>query len=668
MYLHKVVFCNYSYCTIGENSEVTNGAPRGSFFAYNSRKEAVTIADLTITNLVGESELLVGYAKDSLAIKSAVNGDRSLSFLLPKSGVNEHAFDLVEEESVIEYDGHSYRIKNVTERVVRSTPVKAVTAPHVFFDIVDDFRYDTLTTGFKSIAQVLSFIFNGTDWSFSVIDSFDTVEFENFGNANCLDLFSKVLERYGAEFDLSGNNVIIRNKIGSLIDLQFRYNHNVKTLNRTVDTSNLSTYIKGTGKQREDGSYYVEAEYTSPNASIFGIKHAPPYSNESITHLATLERNLQRAIQDTPEVSIELEFVVLKDAGYTKPKPSLGDVVPTIYEPLKDLDLDLRVMEIEEYPESNKAPKVVLATSKLTLADADFSYQKALLDKIYDANSGRLRYNVYDEAVKRATEALNNSLTELEYPVGMGIIARDPNDPNRFVALRSSGLGITTNGGLTFDEAITVLGVNTSLLTAGQIKTNNIQIIGNDDLFYWDGNYLIAINAADPNKFVRLNSDGLYVAKGALTVERPDGFKTIIDGYSNFNVNVESADPPFRSNNLTQVGRFCATTSTVKEDFNLYSFRHEARYLKLDLAHYVDTNDFGAYGEIIVDLLDAGNTNLFTASFINGIGGEQASLGRVYTVDLGVPTGNAMSIYLRLRSSSDLKNVYLRKRRIWLEG
>lgn len=595
-----------------------------------------------------------------------MNGDRSLSFLLPKSPANTHTFDMVEEESQVEYDGHSYRIKNVTERVIKQTPVKVVTAPHTFFDIVDEYRYTTLTNGFKSIAQVLSFIFDGTDWTFSVIDAFDTVEFENFGDANCLELFSKVLDRYGAEYDLNGNDVIIREKIGSLIDLQFRYNHNVKTLDRTVDTSNLSTYIRGTGKRNEDGSYIVEAEYTSPNAAIFGIKHAPPYSNESITHLATLERNLERAIQDTPEVSLDLEFTVLTDAGYTKSKPGLGDTVPTIYEPLKDLDLDLRVMEIEEYPKSNKAPKVTLATIWKSLAKSNFSYQKALLDKIFDNNSGRLRYNVYDEAVKRATEALNNSLTELEYPVGMGIIARDPNDPDRFVALRSSGLGVTVDGGVTFKEAITSDGVTTSLLTAGQIKTNNVQIIGNDDLFYWDGTMLIAINAADPNKYVRLNSEGLYIAKGALTIERPDGYKLVNNGLASFDFTLFPHVPSFykASSQVIEDGIWLKTQSNVRLDIEFFTFKHHSRYLVFQFGHYVEPNTEGYRGFAYVD--EFGGGNLLTASFTTQVpDGEYSSSTQM--IDLGVPTGQLKSVYVRLSSESTSKYANLRIMRAWLE-
>lgn len=595
-----------------------------------------------------------------------MNGNRSLSFLLPKSPVNTHAYDLVEEESIAEYDGHKYRIKSVEERFVGQTTVKIITASHTFFDLVDEYRYTTLTNGTKSISQALAFIFDGTnDWTFSVIDSFAAVELEDFGNANCLELFSKVLEHYGAEYELSGNDVIIREKIGNLIDLQFRYNHNIKTFKKSLDTSNLSTYIKGKGKRNKDGTYVVESEYTSPNASIFGIKHAPPYSNDSITQLSTLEKNMKRSIIDVPEVSIELEFVVLKDAGYTKEKPELGDTVPTIYEPLNDLNLDLRVMEIEEYPEENRAPKVTLATVRKSLAKASFSYQKALLDKIYDENSGRLRYNVYDEAVKQATEALNNSLTELEYPAGMGIIARDPNDANRFVALRSSGLGVTTDGGLTFKEAITANGVTTSLLTAGQIKTNNVQIIGNGDLFYWDGTALMAINSSDPNKYVKLNSSGLYVAKGAITIERPDGALFVQDGLVQSDFAVQAYEPVQSDPGISVSGRWWTTVESTEQTINAFAFKHSGRYLKVSVNH-TKAQDHEGSGGWYLRGFGAGegiiNGAYSFSNFLEENGYE------TQTIDLGPPTYQELTFYLKLRSTQQGRAVYLRKLRFRVEG
>ncbi|TFI48143.1 tail fiber domain-containing protein [Diaphorobacter sp. DS2] len=137
-------------------------------------------------------------------------------------------------------------------------------------------------------------------------------------------------------------------------------------------------------------------------------------------------------------------------------------------------------MEIEDYPGTNKAPKVTLSTLRKTYGSALTDYTKSLFDEFFDKDTGKLKYDVLDEATRRATEALNNSLTELEYPPGMGIVARDPEDPLRFVAFRSAGLGVTTDGGVTFPNAITADGINTNLLTAGQINTNRIRIFGGD--------------------------------------------------------------------------------------------------------------------------------------------------------------------------------------------
>lgn len=438
---------------------------------------------LELTTLSGESHFLanqVGFSR-----KQAVNGNRSLSFLLPRTDANSHVFNLVEEECFItdQTTKHRYRIKQVEQRIAGQTPVKSVFAMHEFFDLIDDYRYDTMTNGTHSISAIMDFIFAGTGWTYNVVEAFDNLEFENFGDDNCIALVNKAIQRFACEFELRDDkHVTFRKKIGMEADLQFRFNHNVKTFKHTVDTSNLSTYIRGEGKIVEEVPV-VTAEYTSPNAAIFGIRHAKPYTNETIIHKPTLIEALKRQIIDSPEVTIELEFSVLKDAGYLQEKPRLGDTVPTIYEPL-GIDLDLRVMEIEDYPGTNQAPKVTLSTLRKTYGSALTDFTKGLFDEFFDRETGRIKYDVLDEATRRATEALNNSLTELEYPPGMGIVARDPEDPLRFVAFRSAGLGVTTDGGRTFPNAITADGINTELLTAGQINTNRIRIFGGNQDTY----------------------------------------------------------------------------------------------------------------------------------------------------------------------------------------
>lgn len=618
----------------------------------------------------------------------------------------------------------------------------------------------------------MSFVFADTPYTFSVIDSFDSEEFEGFGNDNALALFTNALERFQAEYELSGNDVRMRKKIGSTADYQFRFGHNVKTFSKSVNTSNLSTYIKGYGKKIEqadilfesknyesktgtwadtsdpihyttqvgatfrasftgtgvqmrhwsdrdggvwevviDGSkrknvstwaktegrkvidlfrdlpdgnhtlvatfkgadpnhkphsgtargwihygptyktlelfrprvgdefYATVAEYTSPDAGKYPrIKHAPPYQSDSITNYTTLLRKIKTLIQEKPEMTFEIEATQL-------PYVNLGDIIPTIYEPL-GIDVDLRVMEIEEYPESKKAPKVVLSNALKTFAGAINNYNKALLDKIYDEASGKLRYNVYDEAVKRATEALNNSLTELQYPAGMGIVAVDPNDPLRFVALRSAGLGVTTDGGVTFANAITADGVTTNLLTAGQIKTNNVQIIGNDDLFYWDGNALIAINAADPNKFTRLNSSGLYTAGGALTVEGKDGRVWVQDGIVRNSLVVQQTTPVFYGDTITEVARYFRATSSDYDFIGAYQMNHEGRYLVIEGYAIVNEAGVGVAVESYAGLGFYQTTTI--ARDTSATGAKPFTI----TLDLGKPTYARSLFYIKMRSDN----------------
>lgn len=770
------------------------------------------MTELIVTNIAGNSELLTDYS--NLTRKQRVNGDRSLSFFVVETDRNRHAFSLVTEESIVEYGGVEYRIKNVEERTISQTPVKSVTASHVFFDIIDDFQYGVLTDGDKTISQALSLALANTGYTFSVIDSFGTEKLEGFGNDTALALFQTILERWQAEFDIVGNDVRIYAKIGSSPDFQFRFKHNVKTFSKTINTNNLSTFIRGYGKEVEgvtdklsgvsmnydsrtgtwldveDPFHYTQqvgasftfsftgtgfkfryygspdggvwefatgdkkakvstwsattgtkgaevfrgleskthvvkatfkgddpkhvpstgknkskgwvaydssgsvktvdlyralegdelftcvAEYTSPEATKYKdrngnvkLRHAPPVKSDTITSVSVLLSALKKSIIDKPEITFDLEFIELQNGGFTVSSPRLGDTVPTIYEPL-NVDVDLRILEIEDYPESLKSPKVTLSNVKRTFSDVQFNRVKAILDKIWDENGGKLRTNVYTESVKRATEALNNSLTELEYPVGMGIIARDPNDASRFTALRSAGIGITTNGGETFDNAITPDGVTTNLLTAGQIKTNNIQIIGNDDLFYWDGNYLIAIDAANPNKYTRLNSDGLYVARGALTVERPDGYKMIIDGKLNYDLDIQGTEPPFTSGSVDiyrlGYGQWWGTSLTSSADCQYYSYEHKARYLKLQVRV---ASEAGNTAYLTVESGGSDNTTLAVATTTEtNINAPEIYNTKILTIDLGVPTGDRRTFYVRMKSSDPTKKAYGHVIRKWLEG
>ncbi|KAA0944147.1 hypothetical protein FQ087_18660 [Sporosarcina sp. ANT_H38] len=432
---------------------------------------------MIVTHIDARTELLTDYK--SLQRKRRVNGEYSLSFLLFKTERNEHSFPLTVEESLIEYDGQQYRIKKMAEKTIGNTPVKQIQADHIFFDLVDEYQYDTIS-GAKSLSVCLMHALDKTGYTITVVDLFPSVTFENYGNDNALALVQIALNRFNAEIEINGRNLTFRHQIGRKTDIQFRYKYNIKTIEKFVDSGNLSTYIKGFGKQNEDGSYVVTAEYESPLSAYYGIRHAKPVRDERyITHDGLLQR-LKDDLQDAPDISFTIDIVELKKAGIVTEQLTLGDEIFVIYEPL-NIDINARVVEIVDNPEEPLSSQLTLANFRGSFLDsiADFQRSKDRIDGLFDGVE-KLPFNVLDEAVQQATLALKSAQTELEFE--NGIIARDPSDPNRLMILTSTGIGISTDGGKTFKEAITADGFVLSAGAIGKLSANNI-IVGDGTRF-----------------------------------------------------------------------------------------------------------------------------------------------------------------------------------------
>jgi phage minor structural protein len=598
---------------------------------------------LIITDINGDTEALSGYK--GLKRYRNVSGEKTLAFLILPTEQNTHAFPMVSEESLVEFDGEPYRIKQIAEKSKGHTLYKEVVAVHTFFDLIDDHIY-TAQTGSMTFQSALQFVLGGTDYTWAIIDTFYAQEFENFGDDNRLALFQEVLKRYGAEFTLNGTFLTLKKKIGNATDFQFRYNYNVKTITRDVNTNNLSTYIKGFGKKNDDGTYAIESEYTSPNASIFGVRHAKPVYDERYTTVEGLNERLQLEINDTPEVSISIDFADLRRAGYPYDVPNEGDDVYLIYEPM-GIDVEARLTEInEEYDEASVYPyktTVTLANLRDSFTGSIVDSQKQIKDIV--GTDGKVRYNVLDAAVKRATEALQSAQTELEFE--NGIIARDKNNPNFLVLFNAAGLGISTDGGQTFRQAITSQGVVTDVLTAGQIDANNISVRGGGETDY-----------------SLIDSDGFFAKGTAFSVQRPDGYTLVNNGIANFDFGVDSADPPFMDSGVFTEGYWFKTAATSPVSGNYYTFKRTARYLKMTVAYY-KTGSGNTGG---IRLAKDGGTLLSARSFTTDHTHANAITGETLTVDLGVPDGSMVSVYLQGYQDIANGNVYFRKIRAWLEG
>ncbi len=211
---------------------------------------------LIVTDLKGNTEPLVDI--QGTEINEEVNGDFSLSFTSFLTERNKHSFPLLKEESKIELDGHVYRIKQLGEIRGRAN----VTALHTYFDLINH-RKDDVFGGTRTAKAVFDWLFSGTGWTVEVEPALASKSFllPDFGKGNVVALVKQACEIMGAKRRIMPNkHVKVGYRVGADKDEQFRYKHNIKTINRTVDTTGLVTAIKGYGANGLSVTYY------SPNA------------------------------------------------------------------------------------------------------------------------------------------------------------------------------------------------------------------------------------------------------------------------------------------------------------------------------------------------------------------------------------------------------------------
>ncbi|MFC3212732.1 phage tail protein [Planomicrobium okeanokoites] len=603
-----------------------------------------------------------------------LNGKPVLSFVAKPSKVNDVFLkELSEMWQVIDFDDVVHRIEYARKRGEGDRLSVDVKATPSFYD---DFavsriymRYDQHMTA----AEAFGLIFADTDYNYVLVDPFYAVQWQGFGDGQTrLETFKRALERYKAEFRIVRNTVYIEQQIGVDTSFMYRYRLNASNIVQEIDASNLWTYARGYGDfaEGEEDNAALIREYYSPLASVAGIgkRDAPPYYNGSITTVETMDEAIKESVDNSLKISISTDVHDLRKQGYPLAHPNLGDRVYLTDERI-GFDEEVRIYQmtiVRDWQGNVLDLKLVIGSPGLVKRHQ--AQLSQAVDRITDLINGNLPipFNVLPNAVRLASDALKSALTELAFD--NGIVATDPNDPNRLVVFNSAGVGISLDGGVTFDEAVTYLGINTSLLTAGDIHTNNIRIVGDSNFFFWDGTGLQAIDPTDVTRFVRLRSDGLYISKGAITIERPDGYKTINNGMSTFDVNIQGVEPMFFSPAVTLVQKSYAQwlstrTASASVDFNQYSFKHEARYLKVRFRVLASGSNTAHF-----EIWKGGEKVASAQTSVSNDSDPSVQNGSTLTVDLGVPTGNSDTFQIRFRTSVSNEDAYAMVTRKWLEG
>ena len=134
--------------------------------------------------------------------------------------------------------------------------------------------------------------------------------------------------------------------------------------------------------------------------------------------------------------------------------------------------------------------------------------------------TGEIKVSTLEQSFQNNSLILSGSDNQsVIWDTGTGIEVIDNRSSNNRVRVVGGGVFISSDGGITWSNAISGNGINTKYLIAGQIDASKINIVnGSVPYFRWDTNGITAFKVDgtignetyDTNKYVRFNQYGIY--------------------------------------------------------------------------------------------------------------------------------------------------------------
>lgn len=416
-------------------------------------------------------------------IEEELNGNCVFSAKIPPNKVNLTFLNRLSEMWTLVDDNETeYKVVYLKKQGEGKTLTAEIKAVPKFYDDFDSGRvYEEYNQSFTANACFAT-IFNGSGYVYQLNGSYNSLQWEGFGGGSTrIEMFKDALNRYGAEFKVLGKVVTIEPQIGVDLNVMYRHRLNASNIVQEVDASGFWTYAKGYGDFTEEDGWQgakLIREYTSPLASIpgIGVRHAPPLKDGRIKLLATMDSGLKTIVNESLKISVTADIHDLTKQKYPIAQSGLGDRVFLIDERI-GLDAEVRVVN-----------RSVLRDWRGNILDVQLTFGNQDITKRYQSNldhaaktindliEGRekLPINAMAQEVANVTSMILGVTSELDI-TPQGLIAKDKNNPNYVVVLNSAGLGVSTDGGTTFRNAITGRGIVAERILAGEIKGSTLR-------------------------------------------------------------------------------------------------------------------------------------------------------------------------------------------------
>ena len=589
-------------------------------------------------------------------VNSELNGQEDIELTIHQQKNNNLDLKTIDKLWELDYNNITYKIVYVKQQTRGSGFYLNVRATPLFYWDFDKSIIHENHDGSHTANEAFRRVFEGTDYNYVLVDFSPSLEWEGFGKgATRLEMFKRLIDRYGYEFTINGSTVTMRHLVGNDTNFMYKYKLNASNVSKSTDASAMFTHVKGFGNFDEGEEDYfknakLKREFTSPLASILGKWEGKPIVDGRIKQQSTLDEAMQKAVEDSLEISVEGNLHDIRKMGYDIAVPTKGDRVWLIDERI-DLEQEIRVYSVKTtYDERDNIIDCEVTFGSQSIRERHKASINSLSKNFRDLLTGQLKLPVIslEKIGMDMINAIHAASSEIIFG-DFGMQAISKTNPNHVFGVNSEGWYISQDGGRTPRTIATAQGIYADALFAGTLwLTNDMNIESADGYLNVTGSRFVMRSKTDPESFVEITPSGI-TTHGFLKIIRPDGAVWLEDGVPKFSLSMQRnvfMDPKvtFNGQNYTVPDQYYRQFETI------YTY-HDARYLTV--AFILSLTDWSVHNSayIYVRVREFGSGSL-VASY-KGLARKDTSLAQNIELDLGVPTYSPKQFYLEACMDSE---------------
>ena len=582
-------------------------------------------------------------------VNSELNGQEDIELTIHQQKNNNLDLKTIDKLWEIDYNNITYKIVYVKQQTRGNGFYLNVRATPLFYWDFDKSIIHENHDGSHTANEAFRRVFEGTDYNYVLVDFSPSLEWEGFGKgATRLEMFKRLIDRYNYEFTINGSTVTMRHLIGNDTNFIYKYKLNASNVSRATDASAMFTHIKGFGDFDEGEEDYfnnakLKREFTSPLASILGKWEGQPIVDGRMKQQSTLDEAMQKAVEDSLEISVEGTLHDIRQMGYEVAVPTKGDRVWLLDERI-DLEQEIRVYSVKTtYDERDNIIDCEVTFGSQSIRERHKASINSLSKNFADLLTGQLKLPVIslEKIGQDMINAIHAASSEIVFG-DFGMQAISKTNPNHVFGVNSEGWYISQDGGRTPRTIATAQGIYADALFAGTLwLTNDMNIESSDGYLNVTGSRFVMRSKTDPESFVEITPSGI-TTHGFLKIIRPDGAVWLEDGVPKFSLSMQRN--VFMDPKIVWTGQNYIVPDQYYRIFeNIYTY-HDARYLTVAFTVSLTESSSHSSAFVWIRVREFGSGNLVGSYKVTApkSGTEIQNI----QIDLGVPTYSPKQFYL----------------------